>query len=238
MAGWAENADLAACFLSPVTCPRRVDNNALIHFDKCSVVKITLLTKTLLSMSPATDSTHFSVEHADFHSIDHLKFVFNQADKRLDDSHKTFDATTTKTITLITLAVALLSGMAAYFFANNDFSGSFSPKLGTVLILCAYTYYILAVLIRNILPHNYQPSGSLPSLLLTKSPFDEQTKENEELHLKDVYYSELLNYDFRIKHNFSINAPRLKRIGLAIWLFAGFPLLGLLLYGVISALSA
>lgn len=188
-------------------------------------------------MSESTDDTHFSVKHPDFHSIEHLKFVFSQADKRLDDSHKTFDATTTKTVTLITLAVALLSGMVAYFFANNDFSGSFSPKLATALISCGYVYYILSVLIRNILPRNYQPSGSLPSLLLTENRFPDDSKENQELHLKDTYYSELVNYDFRIRDNFSMNAQRLKRIGLSISLLAGLPVLGLLLYSVISALA-
>ena len=178
-------------------------------------------------------NSKFSVKWPDDHSIEHLKFVFSQAEKRLDDSHKTFEATTTKTVTLITLIVAILSTLSAYFFVNNDFEGSFSPKLFTVLILCFYSFAILVYIIKNILPHDYQPSGSSPSLLLTERP----TELSEELHLKDIYYSELVNYDNRISHNFNINNPRLKRIKKSIISLTLLPLIGLIIYFATSFLS-
>jgi len=178
-------------------------------------------------------NSNFKVKFPDNHSIDHLKFVFSQAEKRLDDSNKTFDATTTKSITLITLTVALLSTLSAYFFINNDFSGSFDPKLFTVLTFALYSLCILIYLSKNILAHNYLPTGSLPSILLSECP-DGLT---EELHLKDVYYSELVNYDKRITHNYSMNNSRIDRINNSIKLLVYLPVFGVILYTIISFLS-
>jgi hypothetical protein len=178
-------------------------------------------------------NSKFTVKWPDNHSIEHLKFVFSQAEKRLDESHKTFETTTTKSVTLITLNVALLSALTAYFFVNNDFSGVFSPKLFSVFIVCVYLFLILIYIVKNILPHDYQPSGSSPSLLLTECPPD----VNEELHLKDVYYSELVGYDKRIEHNFTMNNPRLERIRKSINLLIYMPVLGLLIYTITFFLS-
>lgn len=173
-------------------------------------------------------NSKFKVKNADNHSLEHLKFVFSQAEKRLEDSHKTFESSTSKSVTLITLIVALLSALTAYFFVNNDFLGVFSPKLFSVFIVCAYMFFVLIYIIKNILPHDYQPSGSSPSLLLSECP----PNIEQELHLKDVYYSELVNYDKRIEHNFTMNNPRLERIRKSIVLLTCMPVLGLLIYTI------
>lgn len=178
-------------------------------------------------------NSKFTVKWPDNHSIEHLKFVFSQAEKRLDESHKTFESTTTKSVTLITLIVALLSALTAYFFVNNDFSGIFSPKLFSVFVVCVYIFFVLIYIVRNILPHDYQPSGSSPSLLLTECP----QGVNEELHLKDVYYSELVGYDKRIEHNFTMNNPRLERIRKSVNMLIYMPVLGLLIYTITFFLS-
>lgn len=185
---------------------------------------------------PVTNK-NFSITNTDLASLDELKFVFYQAEKRLEDSHKTYDSTTGKSITLITLTVAIFSTLAAFFFLHNDTSGSFDPKLFTVLILSFYIFYILTQLIRNILPGDYQPNGTLPSDLLNKQFYDgrDKTPEDENV-LKDMYYSELVNYDFRIKDNFNSNSPRLGRIRRSIILLVTFPLIGLIIYLITSFL--
>lgn len=173
-------------------------------------------------------NSKFKVKNPDNHSVEHLKFIFSQAEKRLEDSHKTFETSTTKSVTLITLTVAILSALTAYFFVNNDFLGVFNPKLFSIFVVCIYMFFILIYIIKNILPHDYHPSGSLPSLLLSECP----PNVEQELHLKDVYYSELVNYDKRIEYNFNMNNPRLERIRNSIILLTCMPVLGLLIYSI------
>lgn len=183
-----------------------------------------------------SDNQEFSVKNPDAHSIDQLKFIFSQAEKRLEDSHKTFDATTTKSVTLLTLSVAIFSTLVTYFFLQNDFGGSFSPKLFTIFALSIYIFCVLFLIVKNILPRNYQPTGSLPSKLLNKISSEFEGQVNEELVLKELYYSELVNYDFRINQNFAINSPRLGIISCTIDLLVWFPVFGLIIYFFASLL--
>lgn len=173
---------------------------------------------------------HFTVKNSDTSTLDQLKFIFSQSEKRLEDSHKTFDATTNKTITLITLTVAIFSTLTTYFFLQNDINGVFNEKLFTVLLLSLYSFFILLLLIRNILPYSYQPSGTKPNELLNINFYSYLGENKDDVILKDMYYSELVNYDFRITHNFSINEPRLERIRVSIQLLAIFPFIGLIIY--------
>lgn len=225
----------------PPLLQTHVGRSLLFYSDaNLSSVKISLnLLHKLYIMENPEFNSRFTVKWPDNHSIEHLKFVFSQAEKRLDESHKTFETTTTKSVTLITLIVALLSALTAYFFVNNDFSGVFSPKLFSVFVVSVYIFFVLIYIVKNILPHDYQPSGSSPSSLLTECPqYDISEKElKQELHLKDVYYSELVGYDKRIEHNFTMNNPRLERIRISINMLIYMPVLGLLIYTITFFLS-
>lgn len=167
-------------------------------------------------------------------SIDEYKFAFAQAEKQLEDSHKTYDATTAKSVTLITFGVAVFSTLVTYFFLQNDIRGHFDPKLFTVLVLCFYSFSVLYYLIRNILPTNYLPSGSLPSDLLNAAFFENNLKDNNDIDhenvLRDMYYSELVNYDHRIDTNYEINNNRLTRLRYTIIALLMLPIVGLAVY--------
>lgn len=177
---------------------------------------------------------HFSVKNPLLANVDEYKFVFTQAEKRLDDSNKTFDATTTKSVTLISLGVVILSTLTTYFFLQNDIEGTFNPKLFTVLMLAVYSFIVLYFLIRNILPSDYQPVGSLPSDLLLQEFYDEYTnQENAPDHEKTIramYFSELVSYDHRIEWNNNVNAVRLFRFRRCTIALLMLPIIGLAVY--------
>jgi hypothetical protein len=173
---------------------------------------------------------NFKVKYPDYHSVEHLKFIFYQAEKRLDESHKVFDSTTNKSFTLITFCVAILSTLTAYFFVNNQFDGEWDPKLTTVFIVGSLIYVILAYVSKNVQPVYYKASGSLPSILLTAPTFKYPDKVQEELQLKDLYYGEIVNYDNRINENLIINDERLLKIKNAVTYLSFLPIVGLLIY--------
>ncbi|MDF9795888.1 accessory gene regulator protein AgrB [Catalinimonas alkaloidigena] len=169
----------------------------------------------------------FSVKHPFSSSIEELQFVFSQIEKRLDESGKIYDATTNKTVVLLSISIGLMTTLTAYFFINNELKGVFSPKLFTVFVMSFKSFFILFYLSKNILPTNYHPLGSKASLLLNKE-FYIDMKNNETL--KSMIYSEIVNYDSRANDNFQINEKRLKRIKNAIISLIILPLLGLVIY--------
>ena len=188
----------------------------------------------ILKFIRGTDNHSFEVSNDSFSvkdpfssSTEELQFVFSQAEKRLNESNKFYDATTNKTIVLISISIGLLSTLAAYFFVNNDFYGVFSPKLFTTLLLCVITFLTLLYLSRNILPTNIHPLGSRADMLLHKD-FYKNMKDDETL--KSMIYSEIVNYNSRANDNFRINEKRLQRIKNSIEILIFLPLFGLSIY--------
>jgi predicted PurR-regulated permease PerM len=166
-------------------------------------------------------------------ALDDLKFIFNQAEKLLDDSIKNFDATTSKSISLITLSATLLTALAAYFFVNLDPHGNFSPKLATVMTCCIYTTAVLIQFIYIVLPKSYNPVGSFPQDLYKDHMFSDEIKNRKRdtnsttLYL---YLNEFENYNCRIVQNNRLNESRLKTFNRAAIMICSMPLVGLLVY--------
>jgi hypothetical protein len=169
-------------------------------------------------------------------SLDDLKFVFAQAEKRLDDSIKNFDATTTKSISFITLSTTLLTALTAYLFVNLDPEGTFDPKMLTVFVCCAYTAFVLFRFISIILPKYYQPIGSYPQDLYVDMMFTDEIK-HEGMITTYLYLGEIENYNCRIAQNSKVNASRLKIFNQSALMISLMPIVGLTTYSLVLLLS-
>ncbi len=181
-----------------------------------------------------------NLEIENFHNVtlDDLKLILAQAEKKLDDSIKNIDATTAKAISFITLSTAFFVAQSAYFFTNFDHNGTFEPKLFTVFLSSVYNFCIIMYLIRIVLPQNYYPIGTTPDDLLKNEFFTDEFKQNG-LSTKYLYLCEIESYTRRIKHNFTINSDRLGRLRKAIKAICFLPIVVLAIYfstiGVILA---
>lgn len=196
------------------------------------------LTSLLFPLTYTKDDFRWAalVEPEDaYTSIDALKFVFAQAEKKLDDSVKAIDLTTTKSQGILTLAAGLVLAQASYFFIHNDFEGSFSPKLATVLFSCVWSLGVLVYIARNVQPDNYHTIGSYPSRLFTPDFFN---KELEGYTDKYLYVVEIQSYETKIRHNFAINKIRHQRFKTATVLMLLLPVAGLAFYGAVSLMVA
>lgn len=169
-------------------------------------------------------------------TLDDLKFIFAQAEKRLDDGIKNFDATTTKSISFITLSATLLTALTAYFFVNLDVKGAFDPKLCTVLCCCIYTAFVLYRFVSIILPKTYQPMGSYPQDLYKDVMFTDNLKPNNR-SIFYLYLGELENYNCRIFQNAEANGQRLHVFNQSAILICSMPGFGLLIYGLLIILQ-
>ncbi len=173
-------------------------------------------------------------------TLDDLKFIFGQAEKRMDDGIKNFDATTTKSINFIALSAALLTAMSAYFFTNFDPQGQYSPKLLTVAVACLYTAVVLYRFVGIILPKTYQPIGTYPQFLFADDFFeDNDTWKQPGLAYSTwcIYLSELESYQRRIKQNATANEIRLGQFNQSTQLICTMPIGGLVLYLLLLSLS-
>lgn len=172
-------------------------------------------------------------------TINSAKFIFAQAEKRLDDTIKTFDALTTKAIALISFSGVVLSTLMAYFFVNFDPSGQYDVKLITSFICAFYTASVLVNFINIVLPKVYFPMGSLPQDLYVDKRFTNEMKEYD-LDIPELflYLSEIEDYNRRIISNIYVNEDRANEFRKSVYLICLMPVIGLLFYFfLISPLS-
>ena len=172
--------------------------------------------------------------------MDDLKFIFSQAEKRLDDSIKNYDATTSKSISLISLSTTLLTALSAYFFLNFDPSGVFNIKLCAVFCCCVYTSYVLYNLAIIILPRNYQPIGSYPQQLYCEKYFTDEIKNYDwtaNAPTMYLYLNEIKNYNSRLIDNSESNQARLKVFNKATRMICYLPAVGIGIYFLLLSLS-
>lgn len=176
----------------------------------------------------------FEVKIPDNHSVEHLQFVFNQAEKRLEESNNSIDFTTSKTFSVVSIILAAFSAILVYVFSNFDINGDYDPKMSTAIIMSLYLLYVLYRLRKNIMHIKYEPKGSLPSKMLTNCP---KWANTEEMHFKTTIYDELVSYDRRTKRNYEFNKPRVLIIDKVVWLLIVFPIISVVIYFLSSILK-
>jgi len=123
-----------------------------------------IASKQLWKIDPTIDVNRVSIED--------VKIVFAQAEKRLDDTIKTGELIAGKTMTLMTLMAGLLVAFSGFFISNWNGWAQINAKvfvaiIGSVYILCLVTY-----MLRNVLPNEYYVLGSNPRDLMSPSFYD------------------------------------------------------------------
>jgi hypothetical protein len=171
------------------------------------------------------------IENFDFVSIDDVKFIFYQAEKRLDDILKIGDNINAKTYTVISIITALLIGLLGTLvskISKNEFDAiSLTTFIGSIYLLL-----MLKHAIKNILPFNYQSLGTQPNEMVKNDFFVEEFPK--ELRTIYLYYAEIEDYQYRIDTNREINSKRWETLTKTINYLFAFPLLLGFLYLIIS----
>ena len=168
-------------------------------------------------------------------SLDDVKLIFSQAEKRLDDTVKTGENIASKTMSMITLMAGVFVALSGFMIANWDSSTPATKKDYLAVFGCCYLLALFIYAIRNILPDKYFVPGSEPDLLLVPSFFAAAIpKDKITLFL---YMSEIENYNLRIEKNLEMNERRWKRYRRSVILFLIFPILLGLLYGLLEWLG-
>jgi hypothetical protein len=147
-------------------------------------------------------------------TLEDVKFIFSQAEKRLDDTVKTGESIASKTMSIFTLMAGVLVALSGYMISNwNGISSSTSKDLVSIL----GSLYILGLFIymlKNVLPNEYYVLGSEPDQLMVPAYFDPKLPLDKVTIF--IYMSEIENYNLRIEHNLAVNAGRWRKYRFSI----------------------
>lgn len=142
-------------------------------------------------------------------SLEDVKFVFSQAEKRLDDTVKTGESIASKTMSMITLMAGVLIALSGYTI--SDWKGlAFATDKDIVAILGSlYILGLFIYMVKNVMPNDYFVLGSEPDQLMMPSYFDAKLPMDKITIF--IYMSEIENYNLRIEQNLELNAGRWKK---------------------------
>lgn len=139
-------------------------------------------------------------------TLEDVKFLFSQAEKKLDDTIKVSEAITTRSYTIITLLVGILTATTGILLKSLIENGV--RYYQSILLMAAIVYLIscLLLLIWNISATKYWTLGSEPKYLSRNIFFtDEIAKELRTIYL---YMNEIEFYQERIEINLEKNHTR------------------------------
>lgn len=161
-------------------------------------------------------------------SMDELKLIFNQAEKRLDDTIKQGESIASKTMSMITLMAGLLIALSGYIISIWKGFSALTTKDWVGIVGCLYLLGLLIYAINNIMTYHYSIAGSPPEELMNSAYADKDIPRSKMLLL--LYMDEIESYNLRIAINTTLNRRRWRRYRISVRLFLFFPLVLALLY--------
>ncbi|HYF32814.1 MAG TPA: hypothetical protein VD993_16935 [Chitinophagaceae bacterium] len=138
--------------------------------------------------------------------LEDTKFIFSQAEKRLEDTIKTGETIAAKTITILTLMTAIIVGIGAFVINKWTNFKTIDNKVIVSAFGIIYITLVVVYMIRNVLPNHYHVLGSMPKDLFSDIYFNDRVDRAKQTIY--MYMSEIENYQFRIEQNWSVNDKR------------------------------
>ena len=167
-------------------------------------------------------------------SIDDLKYIFNQAEKRLESTIKNSDNISTKTYTLLTALLAIITALCAYFISNWKSFDSIDNKQALAVLTILYAIMTAFSILKNVLPVSYHPMGTMPKDIFVEELFSNDANGQR---IKNLYLTEIESYNDRIKVNWSINDRRWKRYTRAVKALFCMPFILTILFLILEKIN-
>lgn len=138
-------------------------------------------------------------------TTEHAKFIFEQAERKVEESIKTCDGLSSKIYTLLAINIGAWLTLCGFLFSNIY---STVKHLDLVVIASIAVLYILFIIVYGFIyvyPKGYHVPGSQPKDLFVQDFFEAEKAETTTMYL---YSSEANNYQGRIEHNSTLNRKR------------------------------
>ena len=161
-------------------------------------------------------------------SMEELKLIFNQAEKRLDETVKQGESIASKTMSIITLMAGMLIALSGYTISIWNGFSALSIKDWVAIVGCLYLLGLLMYIIRNVVTHRYSLVGSEPEHLVNSTYDDDEIPRSKKLLL--LYINEIENYNDRIANNTLLNQHGWRRYRISVRLLLFLPFVLAFLY--------
>jgi hypothetical protein len=139
-------------------------------------------------------------------SLEDVKLIFSQAEKRLDDTIKTGESIASKTMTMVGLLTGVLIALCGYTISNWNDGEPLGSKVWVAILGSVYIVSLFFYILKNVLPNRYFVLGSEPNELMIASFFANNVQQDKITVF--LYMSEIENYDWRIQRNLELNEQR------------------------------
>ena len=154
-------------------------------------------------------------------SLEDVKLIFSQAEKRLADTVRTKENIESKIMTVVSLMTGVLVAMCGYFISNWNNDAPLTNKAWVAIIGAIYILGLFIYMLRNVLTDKYLLQGSKPSQLMNPSFFAMRVQQDKITLF--LYMSEIENYNLRIERNLEENKRRLRLLRLSTSLLLFLP---------------
>jgi thiosulfate reductase cytochrome b subunit len=168
-------------------------------------------------------------------SLDDVKLIFAQAEKRLDDTVKTGESIATKTMTMITLMAGVLLALSGFIISDWKKLSLATHKDWVGVFGFMYILSLLIYMIRNVMPNRYKMLGSEPEELMIPQFFTPSIPQDKITLF--IYMNEIEGYSERIRDNTEINMRHGKRFRFSVILFLALPMMLAFFYGLLEWLG-
>ena len=161
--------------------------------------------------------------------LDYLKFVFEQAEKKLVELVRAGEDITKKAYTILGIAVTVFTlSIGGIFGFKFD-----EPLVVTALIILSSMAFIsIVLLVHPILSYATYIIGSDPSSLFKEELVDNFT--NDEDRIKNLFLNESVEYQKRIDYNRKINRQRTRYVDFSMSVLVISPFISGLICWLVS----
>ncbi|WP_047788193.1 hypothetical protein [Tenacibaculum mesophilum] len=147
-----------------------------------------------------------------------IDFYFNQAEKKLEETTKTFENTSKKTHQILLISISIITISLRYLLnSKTDIDFRIITFFTSISGAC-----IIIMLRENLFYDKIGAKGSSPENLIKKKFIQNNLTEKEKYN--NIILNECIKYQERIKNNREINSIRKKRLEKAISLFLLLPI--------------
>lgn len=158
-------------------------------------------------------------EAIDVAKIEDLQIIFSEVKIRVEESAEEAERLYQRSITLLTICIAALSGIIAYIWAESLDLSMQGVNIVAVIVLLVLASFKLK---RNVTPERYSGLGTQANKLFVKDFFTNLGARTSEWYL---LYNLIKDYQRRFTENKEINLRRAERIKNGITLVFYIPLL-------------
>jgi hypothetical protein len=153
-------------------------------------------------------------------TLEDVKFIFDQAAKKLDYTIQVAGSVNNKATTLATLLSGVLIALIGYIISQPSIIGN--SKTAIAIIAMVYVYAVGAFLLRNLVPRYYYPTGLEPHHLLKNEFFTDDFETGR--RTINLYLAVIERYQEFIVENEAQNNKRWRNYNISLRALIFMPL--------------